>query len=415
MLALDDLGDVIDEKGLTFAGATLSTSTTGGVTTVTVTGGNNSGSQAFTFSNAASRLFALANDGNGGTDIVVCFASGTRIRTASQQGGVSERPVEALAIGDLVVTSGGEHRPIRWLGQRTIECGRHPRPHEVMPVRIAAHAFGEDRPMRDLVVSPGHSIAVDLLGEVLIPASALINGSTIVQESAERVTYWHVELESHDVILAEGLPAESYLEMGNRDFFTGGAAVALHGMPDEPGKSHADFCRPFRAEGGMVDVVRERLLARAQTLGWSLVEAPLADLHLLVDGCRMEPVLRGMTASFLLPAAAETVYLVSDTQRPVDLGLSRDARSLGLHVAKLTMQDGFGNGGAVNADDARLLDGFHAVEAGPTRWTAGRARLPETLWEGCEGAFFLRIDFARMPLPRWQRAAVGPMSAQEAA
>ena len=86
-------------------------------------------------------------------------------------------------------------------------------------MRIAAHAFAENRPARDLVVSPGHSIAVDLLGEVLIPASSLINGTTIRQESAERVTYWHVELESHDLLVTENLPTESYLDMGNRGFF----------------------------------------------------------------------------------------------------------------------------------------------------------------------------------------------------
>ena len=103
----------------------------------------------------------------------VCFASGTAIRTT--RGNVA---VEHLALSDIVVTASGVHRPIRWLGHRTVDC-RHPQPQEAMPVRISAHAFEKNRPSRDLLVSPGHSICIDLLGEVLIPAAALVNGTTI--------------------------------------------------------------------------------------------------------------------------------------------------------------------------------------------------------------------------------------------
>ena len=56
---------------------------------------------------------------------------------------------------------------------------------------------------------------------VLVPAGALVDGRGIVQLEVERVTYWHVELDGHDILLAENLPAESYLAMGNRGFFTG--------------------------------------------------------------------------------------------------------------------------------------------------------------------------------------------------
>ncbi len=335
----------------------------------------------------------------------VCFAQGTRVRTT--RGDVA---VEALAVGDLVVTSAGAYRPIRWLGHRTIECARHLRPDDVMPVAIAAHAFGEGRPARDLVVSPGHSIAVDLDGEVLIPAAALINGTTIVQEQVDSVTYWHVELESHDVILAEGLPAESYLDMGNRDFFVGGDATALHGLPDATIATHADFCRPFHAGGPVVALVRERLLTRAAVVGWSLIEDPLADLHLMVDGQRLQPQMRGSIASFLLPAGASSAWLVSETRKPSHLG-AEDARALGLCVAKLAVQDGFGYAASMQADDILLSVGFHGLEPGPMRWTAGRALLPAALWQGCAGGFFLQIDFAHMALPRWQRTTEEPAAA----
>ena len=77
------------------------------------------------------------------------------------------------------------------------------------------------------MVSPGHSICVDVIGEVLIPALHLVNGCTIIQTDITKVVYWHIELDEHDIILAEGLPTESYLDMGNRDFFAENQIVAL--------------------------------------------------------------------------------------------------------------------------------------------------------------------------------------------
>ncbi len=164
------------------------------------------------------------------------------------------------------VTASGGTRPIRWTGHRVIDRGRHPRPNEVLPVRIAAHAFGAGWPSRDLLVSPGHAICVDLGGEVLIPALALVNGTTITRTVVGSIAYWHVELDSHDVILAEGLPSESYLEMGNRRFFAESTVVTVGAAsPDgDPtlSRTHADFCRPFESSGP-VDAVRQRLDAIA--------------------------------------------------------------------------------------------------------------------------------------------------------
>ena len=137
-----------------------------------------------------------------------------------------------------------------------------------MPVRIVAHALGEGRPSRDLFVSPGHGICVELMGEILIPAGALVNGTTIRQEDVDAVTYWHIELDSHDVILAEDLPAESYLDMGNRAFFADDV-VALNAAPDAKVVTHADFCRPFVANGPLIEAVKARLQERAAIVAGS--------------------------------------------------------------------------------------------------------------------------------------------------
>ncbi len=139
---------------------------------------------------------------------VVCFAAGTRI--ATPDGAVA---VEDLAEGDLVRTVSGAVQPVRWVGRRHFDCSRHPQPAQVMPVAIAADAFGPGLPASTLTLSPEHAVFVD---GVLVPVRSLVNGTTIRQALAEAITYYHIELPRHDVVLAEGLPAETYLDTGNR-------------------------------------------------------------------------------------------------------------------------------------------------------------------------------------------------------
>ena len=91
-----------------------------------------------------------------------------------------------------------------------MDCAHHSQPRKVWPVRVAAGAFGPGKPHADLFLSPDHAVYVE---EVLIPVRHLINGSRIAQVLVERVTYYHLELAEHDVLLAEGLPAESYLDI----------------------------------------------------------------------------------------------------------------------------------------------------------------------------------------------------------
>jgi hypothetical protein len=141
-----------------------------------------------------------------GSGPLPCFAAGTRIATA--QGEVA---VEAIAVGAVVRVVVGEGLvPVIWVGRREVDCARHTQPHKVWPIRVAAGAFGPCRPHRDLFLSPEHAVYIN---EVLIPIRHLVNASTIAQVPMDRVTYYHIELPQHDVLLAEGLPAESFLDM----------------------------------------------------------------------------------------------------------------------------------------------------------------------------------------------------------
>jgi len=154
--------------------------------------------------------FMLGPDGSGGTVIdVTCFCAGTRILTPQ-----GEVPVENLKPGDLVITAGAIIRPIIWAGREDINIEKHPEPELVRPIRITAGALGGGIPERDLRLSPHHAVRVD---GALVEAISLVNHSTIFQEQTGRhVTYHHIELESHDILLAEGCPCESYLDTGSR-------------------------------------------------------------------------------------------------------------------------------------------------------------------------------------------------------
>ncbi|MFY9294997.1 MAG: Hint domain-containing protein [Methylorubrum rhodinum] len=333
-------------------------------------------------------------DGNNETP-AACYVTGTRILTA--RGSVA---VEDLAVGDLAVTASGEERPVRWIGHQTVRCrGRA----AFLPVRIAAGAFGEGRPARNLMVSPGHTVCVDVLGEVLIPAIRLVNGTTVAQVPVEKVTYWHVELESHDILLAEGLPAESYLDMGNRAFFEG-ASIGIE--PDAPvGHNASDFCRPFLEAGPLVEAVRTRLEDRAVALGWRKVEEAFASLHAVADGHMIRPDVDGLTARFVIPAEAHNVRLVSATSVPAQvLSDTSDDRQLGVALASLVIDDGLTGARRVALDDTRLSEGFHPVDRdgeASWRWTNGEAVLPASLWDGCRGTLFLRVRLSGPALPRW--------------
>ncbi|WP_298952390.1 Hint domain-containing protein [uncultured Methylobacterium sp.] len=190
---------------------------------------------------------------------VICFATGTRLRTAR-----GEVAVEELRVGDQAVTVGGATRPVRWIGSRSLDGRGTALPFAQQPVRIRAGAFGDGLPVRDLFLSPGHPV---LVGAHLVPVMCLVNGTSVARMPAEAVTYWHVELDAHDILLAEGLPAESYLDLGSRPWFAGSDAP-LHdpefAATDAPGR-----CRPVVVEGPVVEAERRRLDA--------LFAASLAD------------------------------------------------------------------------------------------------------------------------------------------
>lgn len=158
----------------------------------------------------------------------VCFAPGTLIATPD-----GERAVEVLRVGDIVLTADGREVPVRWIGRQTV-LKRFGPAERRRPVCLRAGSLGPDLPHTDLTVTADHAI---LLDGVLCNASALVNGDSVTRiphgDLPERMTYYHVETEAHDVILANGVPAETFVDLVSRQAFDNyDEFLELYGVAD---------------------------------------------------------------------------------------------------------------------------------------------------------------------------------------
>ncbi|KQP87548.1 Hint domain-containing protein [Methylorubrum extorquens] len=187
--------------------------------------------------------------------------------------------VEDLQIGDIVVTASGKHRPIKWIGTRSY-IGRFANANSnVLPVRFKAGSLADGIPARDLRVSPKHAMFLD---GVLIPAEHLVNGVSIVKEErVEELTYFHIELESHDVLIAEGAASESFVDDNGRGIFHNAHTFAAM-YPNEQ-RVTAVYYAPRVEHGFVLEAVRQRLNERAG------LQVPAAsrfgELRGVIEGC----------------------------------------------------------------------------------------------------------------------------------
>ncbi len=174
-----------------------------------------------------------------------CFATGTLIATAD-----GDRTVETLAAGDYVRLAGGPLRRAIWVGHR--------RQQRAEVIRIRRDALGQRAPSRDLVVSADHGIFLDGL---LVQAGLLVNDETILSEHRDEVVFWHVELARHGLLLAEGAPAESYLDTGDRRKF-GNCPIDY----DPVNAASQEPCAEMVLAGTRLDALRTRLASGARDL-----------------------------------------------------------------------------------------------------------------------------------------------------
>ena len=196
-----------------------------------------------------------------------------------------------------------------------------------------------------------------------------------------------MELDAHAILLAEGLPAESYLDTGNRGFFANsGAPLVLHpDLTDEPDypTREAGSCAPFVWDEASVRPVWQRLADRAIAIGRPVPQRATTTDGRPATACRSAPFKPVFSDSdrviFVLPRGAREVRAVSRAQSPTEARpWLEDRRRLGVRVKRIVLRSA-DESREIPVDHPDLTQGWWAVEHDGqimSRWTDGEAVLP---------------------------------------
>jgi hypothetical protein len=313
----------------------------------------------------AGRAAILAvNDGG----VPPCFARGTRLLTPA-----GYVPVEQLRPDDLVVTAAGVAERLVWVGWRTLDLADHRRLEAVRPIRVKAGAIADGVPARDVRLSPDHAL---LLGGRLVPVKFLVNNATIVRDTHSlAVTYFHVELERHGVVLAENLPAETYLDTGNRSLFENSAGTANPSPVFGRGRQwDGSAFAPLCTSGAALRAIRQAVFDRMAAQGYRHQLVP--EITLAVGGKRIPRSFGpAWLPCFRLPAPhGGTVGIRSATFVPAEMavgpGDDEDWRTLGIGIRRIRLDK------QIYAPSEVAVAGFHPRASGDIAdWTDGYATI----------------------------------------
>lgn len=210
------------------------------------------------FTNFDITLVSLESQTPGDTSATIadmCFAAGTQIACFG-----GEVAVEDLSIGDELRTADGHSTTVKWIGRQTV-MGMFRPADRLHLIHISAGALGPNVPHQDLKVTADHAVLVE---GVLIHAGALINGVSIrplsPAETGLSYTVYHIETEEHEIILANGAPAENFIDNASRRAFDNFAEFdALYG--DVPEMKELPYPRAMSTRQ-VPDSIRSRLAMR---------------------------------------------------------------------------------------------------------------------------------------------------------
>jgi len=308
--------DVIDLIGIAPGEVTNSSGT------ITIEDNTGALIDSFTIKAAASASnVQIVSDGHGGALItrggqLPCFVRGTRLLTPE-----GYRPIESFDPGDAVITQDGRPRAIKWLGHRTMDLRGNTPDH---PIRFAPGSISPGIPARPVKLSPLHAVFID---GVLVPALHLVNGATITWQKTGPVTYFHLELDRHDIVFAEAMPVETFLENGNRAQLFQERGTRAHCTTP---------CAPLITGGPKLAKIRRLLHEIALQSGHTLTYDPglrgAAAQNALLP--RLTTKRRHRYARFTLPRHAETLTLAARSATPADTDPdSEDRRQLAVCLA----------------------------------------------------------------------------------
>jgi hypothetical protein len=246
-------GNTIDLAGISFGSDSISNSN--GV--LSVIGSSNNLLATINFDTATSNEnLKLVSDGGLGSQIIAtaCFLSGTLISTKNRK-----VPVQELVIGDKIIASDNREHIIKWIGRRTYRQPFKKNDRTIFPICICKSAFSDNIPSENLFLSPEHSILIENL---LVPSKFLVNGKSIkIIDNLSEISYYHIELDNHELILAENTKVETFIDAGSRKIFENHDEF-LHLYPDNRSEIRTlRFPKLEKAEDAKW--IRDKLAARA--------------------------------------------------------------------------------------------------------------------------------------------------------
>ncbi|MDI2090939.1 Hint domain-containing protein [Commensalibacter oyaizuii] len=348
-------------------------------------------------------------DGSGNVvsyEILVCFNEGTLIQTID---GV--KPIETLQRGDMIKTKDGA-RAVTWVGHKFKRLNQFSKKEDHL-VLIKKDALADNIPCRDLRVTAEHCLYVD---DKLVPARMLVNGTSITYDfEMQSYTVWHVECAKHQIIFAENVPVESYLDTGNRYTFEGCENVSSVYQADKwQSEAVAELC----TDASFVEPIWKRFHQRAVDLGFSkcieknLEENDMPNLYLcLDDGQIVNPIdIQDQVYSFSLNRPTEFVSIMSYVSKPEEIfgSFVDDRRKLGVAVGSVQLISSSGREVSIDYHLANNnVVGWYGLEGQGIqyRWTKGCAYLPLDLDLMTEDTYTLRIQVVST-LPKYFKETV---------
>ncbi|WP_082782396.1 Hint domain-containing protein [Acetobacter senegalensis] len=396
-------GEVINATYDSTSGTTSITTDTG--VTVEVSGDYTASNNSLYQQESGGNLYISASSTNslGTSAILVCFLSGSMIRTS--KGDVA---VEDIQIGDQVVTFDWRNnqdviRTVIWTGKaRATVRPDLPNDEAGWPVRVLKDAIADGVPYKDMLITAEHCL---FFRDRFVPVRMLVNGVSIFYDkSISSYEYYHIETEQHSVITADGMLTESYLDTGNRSSFRQNGKVAtLHGTiknwTDDAGA-------PLGVERSFVEPLFRALEWREDKVSVKQAPADLEltsdpDLHLVTDtGAVVRPMRKtAHEYSFMLPPSTQSVRIVSRASRPSDVigPFVDDRRYMGVAVGKVRLFCAKQQFDITSHLIAEKPAGWHADMAWDgVAWTSGNAELPlgEHLSNGKMGILSITVRAA---------------------
>ncbi|MGV6852573.1 MAG: Hint domain-containing protein [bacterium] len=198
-----------------------------------------------------------------------CFVEGTRINLFGDR---ATLVVENVEIDSVLEGNDGAGVRVLWVGRQKVST-RFGFSERLQPVRIKAGALGENMPNQDLTVSNDHALFVD---GILANAGALVNGTSIIRVPLDEfedgtITYYHIETEKHELILANNTPAETFIDnVSRRSFDNYQEYVDLYGEEREMDELPLPRAMSQRQ---LPKRIKARLAQRAEALGYAMKAA----------------------------------------------------------------------------------------------------------------------------------------------